>query len=106
VRLNRTRISAPEANLTEPEPEGLEIGEEEINGNDCKTSERRAEAEVQQPQAQPMPAVWAATRLSAQVRHLPFVFPVACTQGRDSGRKQIELVRTTVVSEQWSVCSI
>jgi hypothetical protein len=81
--------------LKEPGAESSESGEKEDYGNDCKESERRAEAEVQQPQTQPVPTVRAAARLSAQVRYLPFVFPGAGAQRRDSGREQVELVRTS-----------
>ena len=63
-----------------------------IHGNYCKTGERRAEAEVQLPQAQPVQAVRAAARISAQVRHLPFVLPGTGSEGRDSGCCEVELV--------------
>jgi hypothetical protein len=50
--------------------------------------------------------VRAAAGISAQVRHLPFVFPVARAQGRDSGCKQIELVedrdQVSVIRDQFS----
>ena len=67
-------------------------GDLRIYGNHCKKGERRAEAEVQLPQAQPVPALRAAARVPAQVRRLPLVFPRAGAQGRDSRRRQVELV--------------
>jgi hypothetical protein len=71
-----------------------------IYGNYCKKGEGRAEAEVQLPQAQPVPTVWAAARVSAQVRRLPPVFPGTGAEGRDSRRREVELVE-----RQWSVNS-
>jgi hypothetical protein len=62
-------------------------------GNYCKTSKGRAEAEVQQPQAQSMPALRAAAGFPAQVRRLPFVFPGARAEGRDTWSQQVELVK-------------
>jgi hypothetical protein len=62
-------------------------------GNNCKKSERRAEAEIQQPQAQSVPTLRAAAWILAQVRRLPFVFPRVGAQGRDSRRREVELVR-------------
>jgi hypothetical protein len=50
-------------------------------GNDCKKSEGRAEAEVQQPQAQSMPAVRAAEGFSAQVWHLSLMFSESGLEG-------------------------
>src|ERR1019366_1386934 len=74
-----------------------------VYGNHCKKGERRAEAEVQLPQAQPVPTVRAAARFFAQVWRLPLVFPGAAAQGGDSRRPQVELVEKPVNSEQWSV---
>jgi hypothetical protein len=63
-----------------------------IYGNYSKTGERRAEAEVQLPQAQSVPTLREAARLSAQVRYLPPVFPGFGAQGRNSRRREVELV--------------
>ena len=77
---------------------------EEDYGNYCKESERRAEAEVQQPQAQPVPALRKAERFSAQVWRVPSVLPDAGAQGGNPRRREVELVRTqdqgTVDSDQ------
>jgi hypothetical protein len=74
-------------------------------GNYCKKGERRAEAEVQLPQAQPVPALRKTARVSAQVWRVPLVFPVAGAQGRDPWRREVELVKEqlSVNSCQWSV---
>ena len=77
-----------------------------VYGNYCKKGEGRAEAEVQLPQAQPVPTVRAAARVSAQVWRLPSVFPGASAKGRDSRRREVELVSKTVVSDQLSVVSL
>ena len=61
-------------------------------GNYCKTRQRRKEAEVQVPPAQPLPALRPPPRVSAQVRGLPSLLPRPCAQGRDSGRRQVKLV--------------
>ena len=84
------------------------IRDKRIYGNHCKKGERRAEAEVQLPQAQPVPALRAAARFPAQVRRLPLVFPCAGAQGRDSRRRQVELVVSefSVVSFQLSVAFV
>jgi hypothetical protein len=76
-----------------------------IHGNHCKKSERRAEAEVQLPQAQPVPTLRAAARVSAQVWRLPLVFPRTGAQGRDPRRRQVKLVATEVHSSQFEVHS-
>src|SRR5215469_11046348 len=60
--------------------------------NHCKECERRAEAEVQLPQAQPVQALRPSPRLPAQVRRLPSVLPRPGAQGRNPGRRQVELV--------------
>jgi len=93
---------APEAWSCELKTENLFL---RFYGNDCKESERRAEAEVQLPQAQPVQALRAAARVSAQVRHVPSMLPRPGAQGRDSGRGEVELVAIPVVGDQWSVIS-
>jgi hypothetical protein len=74
-----------------------------IYGNHCKESKGRAEAEVQLPQAQPVPALRAAARISAEVRCLPFVFPGTGAQGRDTRCCEVELVTIllSAISRQW-----
>src|SRR6185437_14962141 len=78
-----------------------------IYGNYCKESERRAEAEVQLPQTQPVQALRTSAGIPAEVRNLPPVFPRIGAQGRDPGRREVELVRKqwSVNSGQRSVCS-
>jgi hypothetical protein len=68
---------------------------EGVYGNYCKKGEGRAEAEVQLPQAQPVPTVRAAARVSAQIRRLPPVFQGIGAEGRDSRRREVELVKNS-----------
>jgi hypothetical protein len=68
-------------------------------GNDCKESEGREEAEVQEPAAQPLPAVRTAAGVPAQVWGLPAVLPRAGAEGRDPWGGEVQLVGRTRSSD-------
>src|SRR5271163_1611436 len=60
--------------------------------NHSKTRQRCEDPEVQVPPAQPLPALRPSARVPAQVRCLPSLLPLARAEGRDSGRRHVELV--------------
>src|SRR3954468_22415435 len=68
-----------------------------LYGNYRKTSQRRTETEVLHPPAQPLRDLRTASRLFAQVRHLPLVLPRIGAQGRDSRGFEIVLVNQLLV---------
>src|SRR5258708_34812187 len=79
----------------EKQPDLLQFAakiESKKNGNHRKTRQRRKETEVQVSPAQPLPALRSSSRVPSQVRRLPSLLPFARPQGRNSGRRQVELV--------------
>src|ERR1700722_4033542 len=60
--------------------------------NPTKPAQDGAAHVVEAPPAQPLPAVRPSARVPAQVRCLPSLLPFARAEGRDSGRRQVELV--------------
>ena len=58
-------------------------------GNHCKARQRRKEAEVQVPPAQPLPALRSSARVPPQVRRLPSLLPFSGAQGRNPGRREV-----------------
>ena len=88
--------SASERNQNVAGPIGLKQvcsqDREQKHGNYRKARQRRKEAEIQIPPAQPLPALRPSPRVSAQVRDLPSLLPGPRAQGRDSGRCKVKLV--------------
>jgi hypothetical protein len=88
------------------------IQSERFHGHNSKTSEgrheffdeagQRKEAQVLFAQAQPLPHLRTSTRVSAQVRHLPAVFPRAGAAGRNSRGFEVILVDTEMPALQAS----
>jgi hypothetical protein len=66
--------------------------ESKQHGNYSKARQRRKETEVQVSPAQPLPALRSSSRVPSQVRRMPSLLPFARPQGRNSGRRQVELV--------------